>query len=66
MDKAEEQKPVLNTPHVYLGRDTRGTSLRFISDIKLALMILNVPFSDYELVTTPQLYWLVANRKLNP
>ena len=50
-------------PHVYLARDTRESSPALIDAIKIGLECMKVPYTDFELQTTPQLHYLVANSK---
>ena len=52
-------------PHVYLARDTRESSPILLAAVKSGLDSLGVSYSDFELLTTPQLHYLVALQKKN-
>jgi len=45
---------------VFLARDTRESSPRLIAAMKRAFDIFGVHWEDFDLLTTPQLHWIVA------
>ncbi len=49
--KKESPPPVF--PHVYLAIDTRITSIMLQDSVKQGLSALNVPYTDFGLLTTP-------------
>lgn len=53
------QKPIF--PHVYIGRDTRTSSRALVDVVKVGLEVLKVPYTDFGIVSLPQMYYLVAN-----
>lgn len=57
--RLEIPEPVF--PHVYIGRDTRQSSSSLIEAVKLGLEVLRVPYTDFGIVSLPQMHYLVAN-----
>lgn len=49
--------------HVYLAMDTRESSPRLIAAVKAGLDCLGVPYTDFDLLSTPQLHYLVAHHE---
>ena len=50
-------------PHVFIARDTRDSSPKLVAAIKRGLDCLNVPYTDFGLLTTPQLHYVTAHHK---
>ena len=63
--KAGEIVPEPEYPHVILAWDNRESSPTLIDAIKKGLDILQVPYTEKGLITTPMLHYIVGNHKLN-
>lgn len=48
------------TPRVYIGHDTRPSSLHLVSLVKQGLTTLRAATTDFGFVSTPQVHWLVG------
>ena len=55
--------PEVPKAHVFLAKDTRESSPILLAAVKKGLDCLNVPYTDFGLLTTPQLHYIVAHHK---
>jgi len=59
----KNEEPKTKWPEVYVGCDTRESSPLLVAAVIKGIKAMRVPYTDFGVVTTPQLHYLVANHE---